>query len=141
MKNIDIAINEVEKLKTKLAKTLKANADAKAAFEAESDDTKKADLKLAWETLVEKNKEALKPLTDKEANLKKLQDAKDKRIEDERLAAEQKRMREEKEQAARDALTREFEELELAAIVNDNSLTQEERDAAASRIKEIEFNK
>lgn len=141
MKNIDIAINEVEKLKTKLAKTLKANEDAKAAFEAESDDTKKADLKLAWETLVEKNKEALKPLTDKEANLKKLQDAKDKRIEDERLAAEQKRMREEKEQAARDALTREFEELELAAIVNDNSLTQEERDAAASRIKEIEFNK
>jgi len=50
-------------------------------------------------------------------------------------------MREEKEQAARDALTREFEELELAATVNDNSLTQEERDAAASRIKEIEFNK
>jgi len=45
MKNIDIAINEVEKLKTKLAKTLKANADAKAAFEAESDDTKKATLK------------------------------------------------------------------------------------------------
>jgi len=72
MKNIDIAINEVEKLKTKLAKTLKANEDAKAAFEAESDDTKKADLKLAWDTLVEKNKEALKPLTDKEANLKKL---------------------------------------------------------------------
>ena len=61
---------------------------------------------------------------------KKLQDAKDKRIEAEQLAANEKRLREQKEQAERDALTREFEVDYLNLQINDTNLSEDEKAAA-----------